>query len=482
MKKFKNVTLSIAKGLIVSISLLFLLSNGASAFNSGSTGADGAFNPTTNTEVTLPADGKLNYTTVNIPTGVTVTFKKNATNTPVYILATGDVTIAGTISVNGTDGSGIFPGKGGAGGFDGGLGGTPVVESNPALPGGKGLGPGGGNPGSVSTNTDYSSGGGAGGGFGSNGTDGGGYTTYVLPATGGGTYGNAKLLPLICGSGAGGGAGSGVSSYSFTGGAGGGGSGAILIASSGTITVTGSITANGGKGANSGGSYGGGGGGGSGGAIKLMANTITGNGTISAIGGAKGTTTYLSGHGGAGGSGRIRFEANTVTMTSTTTPAYAYSYPSTVFVTNIPTLTITSVGSVNVPASPSGKYGSPDVTLPSTTTNPVTVNVSAANIPTGTQVTVTSVPEYGSSSSTTGALSGTDASSTTSVSLTLSTTYQSILTATATFTVQTAMYYDDEKIEKVRVATTMSKGSEVTYITEKGREIKATELLAKLMK
>jgi len=479
MKKlfsFKIVTLNLFQGLIF---LLLFISNTVFAFNSGSTGADGAFNPTTNTEVVLPADGKLNYTTVNIPTGVTVTFKKNANNTPVYILATGDVTIAGTISVNGTDGSGIFPGKGGPGGYDGGLGGTPVDGSNPALPGGKGLGPGGGNPGSVSTNPDYSSGGGAGGGFGSNGTDGGGYTTYVLPATGGGTYGNAKLLPLICGSGAGGGAGSGVSSYSFTGGAGGGGSGAILIASSGTITVTGSITANGGKGANSGGTDGGGGGGGSGGAIKLMANTITGNGTISAIGGAKGTTTYLAGHGGAGGSGRIRFEANTVTMTSTTTPAYTYSYPSTVFVTNIPTLTITSVGGVNVPANPTGEYGSPDITLPSITTNPVSVNISATNIPVGTQVTVTSTPEFGTATTATGLL---NSSSTASASITLSTSYQSILTATATFTVQTAMYWDNEKIEKVRVATTMGRDSEAVYITEKGKEIKAEQLLASLMK
>jgi len=73
----------------------------AYGFDSGSTGADGAFNPTTNTVLQLPPDGVFNFTTVNIPAGVAVTFKKNANNTPVYILATGDVTIAGTISVNG---------------------------------------------------------------------------------------------------------------------------------------------------------------------------------------------------------------------------------------------------------------------------------------------------------------------------------------------------------------------------------------------
>ncbi|MBI4654124.1 MAG: hypothetical protein HY752_03925 [Nitrospirae bacterium] len=460
-------------GLIVVSIALLLLTSTAYAFDSGSTGADGAFNPTANTEVTLPADGKLNYTTVNIPTDVTVTFKKNSANTPVYILATGDVTIAGTINVNGTDGSGIYPGRGGAGGFDGGLGGYGGINNQV---GGKGLGPGGGNPGDFGSGGSSDLGGaGGGGGFGLGGSN---ATAYYAPGgSGGGTYGNEKILPAIGGSGGGGGAGSKRSSCPFSGGGGGGGGGAILIASSGTIRVTGSITANAGKGGNGdGGGCAGGGGGGSGGAIKLMAGTIDGNGTISASGGVGGT--YF---GGAGGGGRIRFEANNVSWTGTVNPANTYSYPSTVFITNIPTLSITSVGGVNVPASPSGKYGSPDVTLPSTTTNPVTVNISGANIPVGTQVTVTSVPEYGNSTSVTGALSGTDASSTTSVSVTLSTSYQSILTATVTFTVQIAMYWDNEKIEKVRVATTMGKGSEVTYITEKGREIKA-ELLAGLMK
>jgi hypothetical protein len=467
------------QGLIVLISTLFLFSSSASAFVSGSTGADGAFNPTTNTEVVLPADGKLNYTTVNIPTGVTVTFKKNSANTPVYILATGGVTIEGTIDVNGKDGNGIYPGDGGPGGFDGGLGGSPVDGSNPATQGGKGLGPGSGNPGSVSTSTDFNSGSGGGGGYGSDGSNGMGISIYSSGGSGGGSYGNTKILPMIGGSGGGGGAGSTNSTSKNSGGSGGGGGGAILIASSGTITVTGSVTANGGSGAKSGntGTYAGDGGGGSAGAIKLMANTITGEGTISANGGAGGNN--INGiDGGAGGAGRIRFEADSVTRTANTSPLYTYSYPSTVFVTNMPTLTITLVGGVSVPANPSGQYGSPDITLPSATTNPVSVNISATNIPVGTQVTVTSTPEFGTATTATGLL---NSSSTASVSITLSTSYQSILTATATFTVQTAMYWDNEKIEKVRVATTMGKGSDVTYITEKGREIKSTDLLAKLM-
>ncbi|RYG10465.1 MAG: hypothetical protein EON92_12605, partial [Burkholderiales bacterium] len=56
------------------------------AFNSGSTGADGVLNPAVSTRITLPSSGILNYTSINIPAGVVVTFKKNDLNTPVQLL------------------------------------------------------------------------------------------------------------------------------------------------------------------------------------------------------------------------------------------------------------------------------------------------------------------------------------------------------------------------------------------------------------
>jgi hypothetical protein len=456
--------------------LIFLIfcSTTAFGFDSGSTGADGALNPTSNTVIQLPASGVLNYTTVNIPTGVTVTFTGNASNTPVTMLATGDVTIAGTISVNGTNASGMYAGKGGPGGFDGGLGGTLNLQ------GGSGLGPGGGNPGTVSTSQLYEGGGGGGGGFGTAGSNGTGYSIYSSGGTGGGVYSNDQIIPLIGGSGGGAGAGSANSSNAQPGGGGGGGAGTILIASSGTINLTGSITANGGRGGNSGSIYAGAGAGGSGGAIKLMATTISGEGTISTNGGSAGTGGQTAG--GAGGVGKIRLEAGTVTRTSQTTPVYTYGYPGAVFVTNVPTLTIISVAGVSVPSNPSGKFGSPDVVLPPSTTNPVTVNVSGSNIPVNTTVTVTAIPSNGGSTSASASLTGADASATTaSVSINLSTSYQTIITAQATFTIQTAMYYNGEELEKVRVASTMGGKSETVYITKTGREIRA-ELLAGLMK
>ena len=63
----------------------FLCVSARAQVNSGSTGADGAFNPTTNTVINMAdhPDGIYHYTSVNIPAGVTVTFTPNANNTPV---------------------------------------------------------------------------------------------------------------------------------------------------------------------------------------------------------------------------------------------------------------------------------------------------------------------------------------------------------------------------------------------------------------
>ena len=114
------------------------------------TGADGALAPLADTVLTLPPNGIFNFTTINIPSGVTVTFTRNASNTPVTFLATGDVTIAGTIDISGQNGedgnSGNVPagagGKGGPGGFDGGYGGIPPNAGMSAILPGTGLGPG----------------------------------------------------------------------------------------------------------------------------------------------------------------------------------------------------------------------------------------------------------------------------------------------------------------------------------------------------
>lgn len=434
------------------------------AFVSGSTGADGAFEPTANTVLQIPESGVFNYTTVTIPSGVTVTFKKNNQNTPVTILATGDVTVNGTINVNGSPGNNIIPGVGGPGGFDGGQG------AAASSTGKRGEGPGGGGGGSPCPVNDPS-GGGGGGSFASSGSTGGSYSSYA-GGTAGSVYGNERILPTIGGSGGGGAGGLSV----YVGGAGGGGGGGIVIASSGTITVSGSVSANGGAGAtlNNLNSYAGGGGGGSGGSIRLVANTIAGNGSISATGGGGGSNYWTPG--GTGGVGRIRLEASNVLRTTATTPPMSLGYPYAVTPPNMPSLTITSIGGQDVPSVPKGAYGAPDVMLPFNTKNPISIVVSGANIPTGQTVTVKASPSVGAATSASGALSGTDTSSSASVSLNIATAYPSLITASVTFQVTALngagpIYAAGEKVEFVRVAANLGGESTVTYITASGKEV-----------
>ncbi len=76
---------------------LLLCAEAEAQVNSGSTGADGAFNPTTNTVINMAdhPDGIYHYTSVNIPTGVTVSFIPNAGNKPVVWLIQGDCVLNG---------------------------------------------------------------------------------------------------------------------------------------------------------------------------------------------------------------------------------------------------------------------------------------------------------------------------------------------------------------------------------------------------
>ncbi|MET0650122.1 MAG: hypothetical protein ABW208_26230 [Pyrinomonadaceae bacterium] len=139
-------------GLLVAASLLLLCfapqASAQNTFSSGSTGIDGAFEPTSSQTVVVPDSGVLNYTTVNIPAAVTVTFVRNSKNRPLTILASSNVTIAGTIMLDGrpANATGGF-GTGGPGGFDGGSGGYPFDVS---FAGATGDGPGGGGGGAGS--------------------------------------------------------------------------------------------------------------------------------------------------------------------------------------------------------------------------------------------------------------------------------------------------------------------------------------------
>src|SRR5919206_1503556 len=131
---------------LVSLGLCLFMSVAASAqnnFSSGSTGADGAFAPATTQTITVPDSGVFNFTTVNIPAGVTITFNRGTNNKPLTILASGDVVIAGTINVDGKPGN-ISTFVGGLGGPGGGTGGTGGFGFDNSHSGVAGDGPGGG--------------------------------------------------------------------------------------------------------------------------------------------------------------------------------------------------------------------------------------------------------------------------------------------------------------------------------------------------
>ena len=418
------------------------------SFTSGSTGVDGAFAPTADITVPLPPDGILNYTTVNIPSSVTVRFQKNVKNTPVFLLATGNISIAGTVDVSGSDSSGPVPGKGGPGSFDGGFGGVQC--------GGAGLGPGGGAP------TCPGGPGLGSGGFGTTGSGGGG----------GAVYGNNLLVPLIGGSGGG----AGANGTSF-GQGGGGGGGAILIASSTRITLSGSLRAKGGTSQYSAA------GGGSGGAIRVVAGTLAGNGSLSVEPGLGCQQCYYCQYDGScqipGGEGRARLETCQNEFTGSVPASLSFGLPGPVLLAGIPALSITSIAGVAAPVIPAGSFTlAPDISLPIGTTT-ATVQLAATGIPVGTTVSVSVEPQYGLPSTVTSTpLSGSQQSSIASADVTLSAGL-AIVSAQTTVTVTAQAgsspivvgSINGEKIEKIRVAATYGGPSSISYITASGREI-----------
>lgn len=318
-------------------------------FDSGSNGSFGPLvvdGTTGNRLIALPPDGILNCTTVNIQSPYSLTFTKNAKNTPAYILATGDVNIAGAIYVLGSNNVGRRGGDAGPGGFAGGQGG-----SNPS----NGFGPGGGKGGWY-----YNDGAMPAGRFI---RGGGGFATTGSPAeTGGSIYGNPLLIPLVGGSGGGGG--DAPSANQQVGG--GGGGGAILIASNTTIAFQWNgyyVDASGGYA-----DYGVGGG--SGGSIRLIAPTVTGNAGLE-----------VSGRVG-GGYGRIRVDALTNSLNIVTgSAAYAsFGANMVVFPQNSPALRITKAAGTNIAPTqtdpvfvllPAGSPATQSVTVQATNFNSV---------------------------------------------------------------------------------------------------------------
>jgi hypothetical protein len=361
-----RTTLTILITLVWTIAVPFVV---AQSFNSGSNGSDGALNLTTpgtiifdpksfNPPLDPAGDNIFNFTTINIGAGVTVKLTGQKLSGPVFWLAQGAVTIAGTLDLSGGNGSDTstsstnrFPATPGPGGFGGGVGAFGSLPDQP------GFGPGGGAAGRM-----ISCGAGV---FGQ----------------GGVFTGNVFLIPLIGGSGGGG------NSYGAGGGAGGG---AILIASSTSISIIGSITAGGGHGGKQ--SGGAPGGSGSGGAIRLAAPSITGSGQLNAAGAAG--TIGCNSISDAGGPGGVRIEAFQNSFTGSTSGQLSLATPFNSFVpTSPPSVRVVSVAGVPVSSSPTGSFAIPDVTINSAA--PVSFAIQAQNIPIGTVVQLQIFSETG---------------------------------------------------------------------------------------
>lgn len=344
------------------IALITVASTVNAAINIPSDGSDGAYSPAASTVVDLSQAvtgnwsdpntanaGKgiydaskwavvYKFSSVNIPSGVVVTFKNHPSKAPVVWLVSGNVTINGTVNLNGSDTiNADLTTEPGPGGYRGGARGSQYSVA------GAGFGPG-------ASNTSAS------------------YGTKT-PNPSGPVYGNVQILPLIGGSGGAG--------YVGTG-SGGAGAGAILIAATGSITVAGSIYATGGNAL-----YGG-----TGGSIRLLADAIT--------------TTHSNAvyaPGISGGSGRIRLEANQFTVV-TMTPAPSTAPPifpnPVIFPDNQPKVIITSVDALPVSTDPQPDFVPTNATLINIAkTTAATVRVAAANIPSTWTVTVRAAPKNG---------------------------------------------------------------------------------------
>ncbi len=378
--------------------------------------------------------GVYEFTDVDIPSlnGSRFVVPVNYSPTlPLTILA-GDISIAGGgnqgthIYLNGWPGKyvpagssagfSVAGGSGGPGGFDGGASGNGGATPSS---GAAGFGPAGGDGGQVNAGSLAS--------------------TNGAPASAGPL--NPSLTPLSGGSGGGGAAGIAPGALGcesnvvgWGGGSGGGGGGGLLLAASGRITLAAGamIHADGGNGGanNSTGCrlYGGGGAGGS---VRIVAQQFTGGGAIYVGGGVHSDSSAPR---ATGGFVRIETGLNTFTGTIDSAAGGSFiSFPTAPIPVTQPLLHITSVAGSAAPASPSATLTAPDITFANPINSPVTVQITASNVPLGTAVTIKVVPATGAPTTATSAgLAGSVASSTASATVTLP-PGAGVITATATF-------------------------------------------------
>jgi hypothetical protein len=231
--------------------------------------------------IVMPSGAKLavfTFSGVDLQASPTVSGQRG-----LAILSQSDLTLGGSLSLNGGTGGHRIHGLGAPGGFDGGDSIRDAAE--PGFTGVNGKGPGGspGDTGSLSS-TDRSGGGAGYGGVGGDGE-----------ASGGMVAGDLQMSELLGGSGAG---------ATFNKGGGGGG-GALALGAVGDLAIEAGvfIQANGGGGAGSGSQLTSGGG--SGGGMLVFGSNVTIDGALRVNGGNGGSASGAQANGGGGSGGRI---------------------------------------------------------------------------------------------------------------------------------------------------------------------------------
>jgi hypothetical protein len=350
-------------------------------------------------------------------------FIGNSYNSPVTILSQNAIRLGSSVHVNasGSDGestaSGLQPslsvpgGKPGPGGFAGGASGFPGTTPTSGSPG---FGPAGGVGGEA-----------------------GGYCPgYGVPQLSPGANSSAAptsttLTQLVGGSGGGGAA--AIPNCGLgrnNGGSGGGGGGALMMVAATEINFGygASVSVAGGAGGSSlCPCYEGGGG--AGGALKLVAPMLVSPFAYATLYGGNSPRFGQA----AGGTIRVEGDARqfNLSIQGQSSGSVAGS-PGPVSSPTTPTLRITSIGDLTVPAAPTGNTATPDVSFPTPPSGPVSVGVTASNIPPGALVKVRVTPQVGTFTEVTSSLSGTTASSTATAAVTIPPGYGAI-TATASF-------------------------------------------------
>jgi hypothetical protein len=215
--------------------------------------------------------------------------------------------------------------------------------------------------------------------------------------------------------------------------------------------------------------------------VRLVATTITGTGgSLNVNGGPKGIGTGNAFNGGDGGVGRIRVETYTLSASIVFSTFPSIIQPGSVSLSGTPSLTITAVAGVSVPANPAGTFGKPDVILPTATGSSISVALSAANVPTGAGLTLQVTPLMGDRPA---ALSGTLSGTThtfTGVTIPLDQPFRVDAEASFNLTawLEAPIKYAGEDVATVQVMASLGGPSQVRYFTASGKEVPAEILLA----